>query len=1026
MAFLNNLRLSVKLPLMLVAVAMLALSVTGLLAYREARQLLAEEAAQRLETTLEQRRTELSDWSDQMQGELRAMAASQAMGRTLRDFLGAWKRLGDAPAAYLRDAYVEKNPNPPGERYKLDFTGDVNDYGVLHRRYHPGFVTLIEEKGLYDLFLVDAQGNILYSVRKEANFAAGTATGAMKEDSLARVISAALAEQDATPVVSPFSTIGEGGQLQRGFYMASPVRSTEGALLGVLAFGVPLSRPDAVVLEPRSLGATGRAYLVDADGALQTPLKNLAGVEIGRDLDNPGVEAARQGEVGRRSYIGLDGQEVESVFAGVILFGRSYGLVIEQTTEELFAPAAALARKQLVNAAWSLALLAGLSALMARSVAQPLRRLVAAIAEIARGRHGVTVPGTARCDEVGEIAVALDALRGDLQRSDAARQEATIQGTAFRNSSAALMTVDADLKVTYANAALIKLIAARLGDFRRVTPDLDPEDLLGHDLRSLYPLSDEEDTWLKDPAKLPFHNDVAVGEGRYGVDFSEISLPGTGRIGYVIEWRDVTELRMNRALLAAIDNTQLVLEFSPDGVVTRSNANILDALGFDAAALQGRGHDGLLTGEDVLAGFWDRLGNLEPVIGRFRLAGADGRTVLAEGSVTPVPDRAGSILKIVLIANDISKAQEALDAAQARNATMMAGQQNVVESLRTGLSRLSAGDLQTQILETFPSDYEQLRTDFNMAVRTLAEAMQVVIDNAQTIDGEAQEISNAAADLSQRTERQAATLAETATSLDQLTASVGAAVESIGEADEVVAQARLSAENSGKVVQQAVAAMGEIEQSSQQISRIIGVIDDIAFQTNLLALNAGVEAARAGEAGRGFAVVASEVRALAQRSSDAAREIDALITTSSEQVRRGVDLVGQTGEALDGILVSVNDIAGRVSRISLSSREQSTGLAEINAAVIQLDQVTQQNAAMFEQSTAASQALSRGAQALTATTAQFRTATPEPGSFMKPEKSEPVMNAAETVSRPRTPIRARGEGALAASLSVPNDDWEDF
>lgn len=1022
MAFLNNLRLSVKLPLMLVAVAMLALSVTGVLAYREARNLLEDEAAQRLETTLEQRQTELGDWSAQLLGELRALAASQATGRTLRDFLGAWKRLGDTPVAYLREAYVTKNPNPPGERYKLDFPGDVNDYGVLHRRYHPGFVTLLEEKGLYDLFLVDAQGNILYSVRKEANFASGASAGELKDSPLGRVIGAALTGQGAEPVVSAFATIGEGAQLQRGFYMASPVRSAEGTLLGVLAFAVPLARLDAIVLEPRSLGATGRAYLVDAEGALQSPLKDLPGAEIGRKVDNPGADAARLAEAGRRSYPGFDGHEVESVFSGVTLFGRSYGLVIEQTTEELFAPAKSLARKQLFNAAWSLALLAGLSALMAHSVAHPLRRLVATIAAIARGRHDLEVPGTTRRDEVGEIAVALDALRGDLQRSDAARQEATIQGTAFRNSSAALMTVDAALKVTYANAALVKLISARLEDFRRSTPDLEAADLVGQDLRNLYPLSEEEEAWLRDPARLPFHNDVAVGEGRYGVDFSEISLPGTGLIGYVIEWRDVTELRMNRALLTAIDNTQLVLEFSPEGRVTRSNGNVQEALGRDAAALQGIAHDALIAGDGVTAGFWDRLSNLEPVIGRFRLTGTGGHSVLAEGSVTPVPDRAGSILKIVLIANDTTQAQEALDAAQARNAAMMAGQRDVVETLRTGLSRLSAGDLQTQISEAFSPDYEQLRTDFNLAVQTLSEAIEVVIENAQTIDGEAQEICNAAADLSQRTERQAATLAKTAASLDQLTASVGTATESISEADHVVAQARLSAESSGKVVQQAVAAMSEIEHSSLQISRIIGVIDDIAFQTNLLALNAGVEAARAGEAGRGFAVVASEVRTLAQRSSDAAREIDALITTSSAHVRRGVDLVGETGQALNGILESVNDIAGRVSRISLSSREQSTGLAEINAAVIQLDQVTQQNAAMFEQTTAASQALSRGARALTATTAQFRTSTPGAKQTQKPARAIPEVRSFHHFG-------AGSARAQAQSIRISESEqnhWEDF
>jgi methyl-accepting chemotaxis protein len=209
--------------------------------------------------------------------------------------------------------------------------------------------------------------------------------------------------------------------------------------------------------------------------------------------------------------------------------------------------------------------------------------------------------------------------------------------------------------------------------------------------------------------------------------------------------------------------------------------------------------------------------------------------------------------------------------------------------------------------------------------------------------------------------------------------------------------------------------MGEIENSSAQISKIISVIDDIAFQTNLLALNAGVEAARAGEAGRGFAVVASEVRALAQRSSDAAREIDSLISASTTHVRRGVGLVGQAGEALEGILTSVADISARVAEIAASSQEQSAGLAQINTAVNQLDQVTQQNAAMFEQTTAASQALTREAQSLTVTTAQFHI-----GNVVKltaktqPQAPLPAPEAKKIVNAPRI------------TASVTADDWEDF
>lgn len=277
----------------------------------------------------------------------------------------------------------------------------------------------------------------------------------------------------------------------------------------------------------------------------------------------------------------------------------------------------------------------------------------------------------------------------------------------------------------------------------------------------------------------------------------------------------------------------------------------------------------------------------------------------------------------------------------------------VVQELSSRLSLLSHGKLAIEIEEAFPEDYEGLRSDFNTTVATLSGIVSKVVDTSGSIQNGAAEISQASDDLSHRTESQAATLEETAAALDELTASVKSAASGARSVEETMENARLEAESSDEVVQSAVAAMTEIEQSSQSISQIISVIDDIAFQTNLLALNAGVEAARAGEAGRGFAVVASEVRALAQRSSDAAMEIKTLIEDSGKQVSRGVDLVGKAGEALQSIVTQVSQISKQVSGIAEGAVEQSTGLNEINTGVAQLDQVTQQNAAMVEQATAA-------------------------------------------------------------------------
>ena len=270
-----------------------------------------------------------------------------------------------------------------------------------------------------------------------------------------------------------------------------------------------------------------------------------------------------------------------------------------------------------------------------------------------------------------------------------------------------------------------------------------------------------------------------------------------------------------------------------------------------------------------------------------------------------------SLIKAALLDVDLAvavymeageKARQELEQSRAAAAQEQA---LVVSSIVTGLTKLSEGDLTFRLTQAFPGEYGRLREDFNGAMQGLQDSMKVIVANADGITAGAGEISQAADDLSRRTEQQAATLEQTAAAVDQITATVKRTAEGAGQANAVVVTARSDAEKSGAVVRGAVSAMTGIEKSAQEISQIIGVIDEIAFQTNLLALNAGVEAARAGEAGKGFAVVASEVRALAQRSAEAAKEIKALISTSTNQVKEGVDLVGQTGEALQRIVSQV-------------------------------------------------------------------------------------------------------------------------
>jgi methyl-accepting chemotaxis protein len=280
-------------------------------------------------------------------------------------------------------------------------------------------------------------------------------------------------------------------------------------------------------------------------------------------------------------------------------------------------------------------------------------------------------------------------------------------------------------------------------------------------------------------------------------------------------------------------------------------------------------------------------------------------------------------------------------------------------------------------------------------VAQLHVTISAIIGNISNLRSGADEITNAADDLSRRTEQQAASLEETAAALDEVTATVKKAARGARQARDLVATTKTGAENSGHVVRDAIVAMSAIENSSTQITQIIGVIDEIAFQTSLLALNAGVEAARAGDAGRGFAVVASEVRGLAQRSAQAAKEIKTLISSSTEHVGRGVALVGATGTSLTEIVTQIVKINTLITEIAGSAEEQATALHQVNTAINQMDQVTQQNAAMVEQSTAASHSLSEEAETLLQLTSKFRVTSEsdaaEPDkivSFSKPPRTE--------------------------------------
>ncbi|MCO5156583.1 MAG: methyl-accepting chemotaxis protein [Aquamicrobium sp.] len=427
---------------------------------------------------------------------------------------------------------------------------------------------------------------------------------------------------------------------------------------------------------------------------------------------------------------------------------------------------------------------------------------------------------------------------------------------------------------------------------------------------------------------------------------------------------------------------------------------------------------------------------LEGIIGATgRIAGGDMDVEITEAEAK---DEIGDMARSLVVLRDASLAKLQLerdaDANRALSEEERAGRERqkaeeaaqvqfAVDSLGEALRQLADGNVACRIATPFAGDLERLRADFNASLDTLQSTLRAVGDNARTIDSGASEIRSASDDMARRTEQQAASVEETAAALEEITATVKSSSERAEQAGQLVARTKQGAEKSGMIVHDAIAAMQEIARSSNDISNIIGVIDDIAFQTGLLALNAGVEAARAGDAGKGFAVVAHEVRELAQRSATAAKEIKELITTSGGRVRSGVELVEQTGSALEAIVAQVQEIDHHVASIVTAAREQATGIQEISSAVTTIDHGTQQNAALVEQSTAASHGLAREASTLMQLIGQFNLGDGAPAG------GRPLAVSGEAAAHP-SPARALGRklaGALGLAAAAPEAaDWEEF
>ena len=631
---------------------------------------------------------------------------------------------------------------------------------------------------------------------------------------------------------------------------------------------------------------------------------------------------------------------------------------------------------------------------------------------------------------------------------------------AVDSAQTAMMMIDRDLTITYINKSTEELLKRNQEDLAKIYPGFNANNIIGTCIDIFHKNPAHQRKILGDAANLPFETDIQVGPLIFHIRVGAMNDLDGNYIGCTLEWSDVTDLRAKEIEVArfksAVDGAATNLMLCNENFeITYVNPSVQKMMqarqadlrqvfpGFDASNLIGQNIDqfhknpahqrSLLSDVNRLpARAPIHVADLDFEVNATAILSPSGEwmgNMVEWKDITEQKNAERQIEQLIIAASsgdlntriDVSKFDGFLrELGQQINALLEAVVSPIRESTRV-VKALSVGDLRELMTGEFEGEFAVMRDSLNQSMNNLKDMVSKINSSTTNMSSAAAEIAQGNADLSQRTEEQASSLEETASSMEELTSTVKQNADNARQANQLASGAREQAEKGGDVVQRAVSAMSEINSSSKKISDIIGVIDEIAFQTNLLALNAAVEAARAGEQGRGFAVVAGEVRNLAQRSAGAAKEIKSLIQDSVEKVDDGTKLVDQSGQTLTEIVAAVKKVSDIIAEIAAASQEQSSGIEQVNKAVTQMDEVTQQNAALVEEAAAASESMDEQAKGLQTLMQFFKLDESHSSGIGIPPA--PQMSSAPRATAPSAPSRPmRGN----AAPSTDDDEWQEF
>ncbi len=781
-------------------------------------------------------------------------------------------------AQYL---YISNNSNPLGSKHQLDSATDGSNYSNAHGKFHPRLRNFLEKFGYYDIFLVDMrQGNIVYSVFKEIDYATSLKTGPHKDSGLAMAYRKSIGAKKGLTHILDFSPYLPSYEAAASF-ISSPIYDGD-QQIGVLIFQMPVDRINAITIDSTGLGESGETYLVGSDKLMRSQSRFSDSNTLGKlKVDTEGTRAAVSGESGRRIITDYRGVEVLSSYAPLKISGLNWSILAEIDKSEAFETANKLFTLSCIMAGICVAVVVLVAWLVIRSTMRQLgaspEQLAMVASAIAEDQLDIEIQ---KENAVG-VYHSMSEMRDKLQQRTlserlAAAENTTIK-TAVDNATNNILFVDNDLIIGYYNESYLRFVNSYLTEFKKSVPNFDIDSLIDAKLDQNHPSPDS------------FKHQILELTGTQTIDteFGELNIRITAtpvfnnegkRIGTVTEWSDRTQ--------------QVHTEVEIQNIVNRAQSGNL--------------------GQRII------IGNKKSFFLR--------------------------------LSEDVNKLIDVCDRA--------------IGDTVTAVDALSKGDLTHTIKSEYDGSFAQLKDGVNSTGDKLTQVMSEIAESAEMVRNSSRDIAGGNLDLSNRTEQQAANLEETASSMEQMTAAVRQNTENLNRANNLATETQTQAIQGGNVVSDTVIAMADITESSNKISEIIGVIEQIAFQTNLLALNASVEAARAGSSGRGFAVVADEVRNLAGRSSVAAKEIKNLIEDSAVKVYQGTCLADKSGQSLKSIVDSIKELSAVIAEITTASQEQSEGIGQVNVSIGQMDEVTQQNVALVEEAAAAADVLSTQADSL--------------------------------------------------------------